>query len=254
MKSSSKSIAMVSVLFVVSAGGCALIGYDLSGYGAAATSSGGDAGKGGGRGTEGEGGVGGSGGSGGGPSHATSSASSGADCPNDCDDLDACTQDVCAGGGCTNLMLTESDDNACTMDTCDKETGPIHIQLPDCCPHSLCKAGVPLNSVCTPPHIAENCISAVCSARSTCCTKFWDKGCIELVSTYCTGHDSTNTVITCVECLHSYCEIGPPLEPTCDPCVYAISVDRPLCTTQAWTAECVELTHSRCGIPREDCR
>jgi hypothetical protein len=52
----------------------------------------------------------------------------------DCDDSNACTQDVCnADGSCSHPEIACNDQDACTLDTCVPATGCAYVnQCPDC--------------------------------------------------------------------------------------------------------------------------
>jgi hypothetical protein len=63
----------------------------------------------------------------------------------DCDDDNACTDDVCAGGTCSNSAVTcQPDGNACTSDACDAGLGCAYPALANgaaCSDGDACTAG-----------------------------------------------------------------------------------------------------------------
>jgi hypothetical protein len=280
MKSSSKSLALVSVMFVAFAGGCALLGYDLSGYGPATSTGSGGAGAGGGA-TSGEGGadvsvvvsVAGSGGAGASSvssstsssatsstASATSSTASGMTCPMGCNDNDPCTTDDCKSGMCSHMPTRVDDGNACTQDTCDKGTGmPSYMLIPNCCAHSACVEGNgPLDpAACSPVTGQVSCVAAVCEKQPACCKTRWDADCVALAHKVCVvSVGSSEQMISC-KCAHSYCMPGAALDSACDPCVNAICQNVPSCCTLMggmWDQTCINATTKFCGIPAGQCQ
>ena len=247
MKSSSKSLALVSVMLVAFAGGCEL---DLQGYVLDPDAGAEDAGKGGG---------GGAAGSGGGPSSASASSStSGASgCTNQCNDNDVCTKDLCVGGECQNVPLFMDDGDACTLDLCDSATGMFSHQLMEgCCTHSVCVAGDgPLDPVsCNPTRRSPSCVDTVCMARPECCEVRWDTACVTLAKDKCKVTTGSGVKPISCACKHSYCTTGEALDPACDPCVNEICAQLPECCTVLWDNKCVFLTPIVCAIPPGQCQ
>ncbi|MCZ6653136.1 MAG: hypothetical protein O7D91_08920 [Planctomycetota bacterium] len=58
--------------------------------------------------------------------------------PADCDDLSACTQDLCNGGLCSNSPIDCDDGNPCTEDSCDAASGCISGDPVDCNDGNAC--------------------------------------------------------------------------------------------------------------------
>ena len=57
--------------------------------------------------------------------------------PEDCDDGNACTDDICADGGCSNPTIGCSDGNPCTDDLCDPDMGCTHEAI-ECSKGQVC--------------------------------------------------------------------------------------------------------------------
>jgi len=123
------------------------------------------------------------------------------------------------------------------------------------CAHDLCETGDNLNSVCDP------CVADICDGipgtmgDPYCCAVEWDDNCVDQVLTIC-GDVTCNQV-----CSHSPCEIGDPLDFTCNSCTALVCFQDPNCCTDDgdpltddWDASCVQKVQN-CGIeciPGED--
>jgi hypothetical protein len=317
-------------------GGCALVGFNFSGYGAGAGGQGGSTAQtsagmtaqtsgggmtaqtsgggmtaqtsGGGMAQTSGPGTGGAGGAGGkpptstastGPLTATASASttSGAGgnantsstgsgvCVDlaDCNDNNPCTDDACNVGSCVHTIHSCDDANACTMDFCDTNTGcytknvqmiddgdpctteacdpmtglTTHTAVPNCCPHSVCSQGLPLNGAsCTFADESTNCVATICAQLPSCCATAWTVMCTLQAQTQC--HPANIGTITCA-CSHSYCKKGQGLAANCDSCVAAVCDTDPNCcntvNVAAWDDTCIALTHAECNVPlAPDCQ
>lgn len=57
--------------------------------------------------------------------------------PSDCDDGNACTQNLCVNEHCANPAINIDDLNPCTIDLCDAHTGPSHVPV-DVDDHNVC--------------------------------------------------------------------------------------------------------------------
>jgi hypothetical protein len=104
------------------------------------------------------------------------------------------------------------------------------------CAHDICIAGGPLNASCDP------CVADICQADSFCCEYDWDKFCIEKVATICGLTDCT------AACVHSLCEVGEPLDATCNRCATSVCEMDPVCCNSQWDANCVALVDTACGF------
>ena len=73
------------------------------------------------------GGAGGTGGSGGTVTGGTGGTGGGCTSNPQCNDNDACTNDVCSAGSCVHTKVDPNDNDACTIDLCDPTTGVSHV-------------------------------------------------------------------------------------------------------------------------------
>jgi hypothetical protein len=116
-----------------------------------------------------------------------------------CPDADLCNGDETCNGAGTCLSGTPpvvNDNNTCTADACDAETGVLHIPLPDgtvcngsgvctagtcsvTCAHDKCVTGDRLAADCDP------CVTSICSIDSFCCNVAWDSLCVSEVASIC---------------------------------------------------------------------
>jgi hypothetical protein len=165
----------------------------------------------------------------------------------DCDDGDLCTDESCVGGACVYASNVD-DGNVCTKDSCTPEVGPVHFLDGNCCPHSVCAPGVPLNKACIflGSQQEVDCAPKVCNLSPECCSKQWDASCVENAKSLCVSLASDK--ISCA-CGHSYCNVGSPLDLNCDPCVAAVCSYAPSCCTSAWDSNCITQAHQYCNIP-----
>ena len=127
---------------------------------------------------------------------------------------------------------------------------PAPAEAQPACAHDICEIGDNLNSVCDP------CVTDICDGipgtmgDPFCCAVEWDDNCVDQVLTIC-GDVSCNQV-----CSHSPCEIGDPLDSTCNTCTALVCFQDPNCCDPlgAWDATCVAKVQN-CGIecePGED--
>lgn len=114
-------------------------------------------------------------------------------------------------------------------------TAVAHAQV---CEHDMCLEGVALNSAC------DSCVAHICAADGYCCSDWWDNMCVEAVSTVC----GLNVCIAA--CAHSLCEVGEPLDATCNSCAWDVCAADPLCCNSQWDATCVGLVETACGHVR----
>jgi len=114
------------------------------------------------------------------------------------------------------------------------------------CSHDICEVGSGLNPNCDP------CVDTICNSPGGdpyCCQTEWDSFCVEKVLDVC--HDWQ----CAAACKHSVCEIGTPLDSTCNACVTQICFEDPTCCTDAWDDTCVQQVKKVCGAtcaPGED--
>ena len=86
------------------------------------------------------------------------------------------------------------------------------------CTHDKCAQGTPLKGSCD-PCVAQICAKAV---NASCCAS--------------------------ATCAHDICAVGTQLASGCDPCVASICATNPLCCSSAWSAACVGLVATKCGL------
>ncbi len=108
------------------------------------------------------------------------------------------------------------------------------------CAHSLCveSPDVPLDPKCDP------CVAEICRnpEHEHCCMYDWDFECVALVLETC-GDPMCEA-----GCLHSPCQPGDPLDPTCHPCVASICASDPSCCESAWSEVCAAQVEALCGL------
>jgi hypothetical protein len=107
------------------------------------------------------------------------------------------------------------------------------------CAHDLCEIGGSLNPVCDP------CADAICQGDPYCCTVAWVASCVDQVLTVC--QDPTCAAV----CSHSPCEIGEPLDATCNSCTAQVCHVDPACCTTSWDASCVNKVEQLCAAQCE---
>ncbi len=198
-------------------------------------------------------------------------------CPADCGTCPmSCGDGVCetaAGEDCDNCRAdcgpcpVLCGDGTCVMpETCD--TCPVDCGLcPPGCTHDVCEVGAPLEASC------DMCTAVVCGMDMFCCTGFWDPICVNEANIWCmagctptdcgdgvcdgaVGESCTTCPIDCGgcgTCTHPLCDAGPPLDPTCDPCVDAICASDPFCCSTDWDNICVNEVGTVCGVPCDLC-
>jgi hypothetical protein len=126
---------------------------------------------------------------------------------------------------------------------------PVPAEAQQACVHSLCEIGGKLNPTCDP------CVDAICGLPNDdpyCCTVEWDDACIDQVLPVCGDP-------TCAQvCAHSPCEIGGPLDSTCNECTALVCFQDPGCctddgdpSTDEWGAPCVARVEQECGVQCE---
>ena len=127
---------------------------------------------------------------------------------------------------------------------------PAPAEAQPACAHDLCEIGDNLSEVCDP------CVADICNGLPGnpgdpyCCAVEWDDDCVNQVLSVC-GDVSCEQI-----CSHSPCEIGDPLDSTCNSCTAGICFQNPNCCDPmgSWDASCVALVPA-CGIqcePGED--
>src|SRR5687767_4912636 len=79
---------------------------------------------------------------------------------------------------------------------------------PGACAHAPCEVGDALDATCDP------CVASVCAVDPFCCDASWDGICVEEVASVCGETCEPPPPV----CAHEPCEVGDPLDPTCDPC------------------------------------
>jgi hypothetical protein len=215
----------VPALLATSAG-CALVGYDLSGYGSGGTSST----------ATGAGGA-----ASAGTPGSTASQSTGT------------SESVGAGGRGGNPCSTSADckdPDPCTIDACDNTAHCTSTLDPTCCRHSVCTpGGLPLDGgACVFGQQAYNCVATVCGTNPACCSSGWSQECVEAAKLACLVGGLEP--ISC-SCTHSYCVTGEALNPSCDPCVRTVCSSISSCCSGSWTADCVTATHVFCHVQSE---
>lgn len=244
-----------ALALLATSAGCALVGYDLSGYQKADTTGAGGAAAG----TTSAGTPGstasqstgtsvsaGPGGTGGTSAEAgTTSASSG----------DGSTG---SGTGACKVDTDCDDNNLCTLNHCNTSTGQcVFTQEFGCCPHSVCKTGLPLSGtlcVFEDKTKAVDCVADVCGTKPACCSVGWTQDCVDLAKTSCLPIGTSNPPAFSCGCAHSYCVEGEVLDRFCDPCVHAIcsQVGYEFCCNPVggfWEVECVQAVTQFCHVP-----
>ena len=115
---------------------------------------------------------------------------------------------------------------------------PAPAEAQPACEHDLCEVGPALASNC------DDCVQSICRFDPYCCDSVqgeWDDFCIEKVLTQCKDW-------TCAAaCKHSLCEVGTPLDSTCNTCAAQICFEDPSCCTDSWDSGCVSLVGSVCN-------
>lgn len=118
------------------------------------------------------------------------------------------------------------------------------------CQHDICEIGGQLNPVCDP------CVDTICNdpvyGEESCCAADWDQSCIDLVLGLC--EDPTCAQI----CDHNPCDVGGPLDSTCNSCTALVCFLDPGCctddgdpSTDDWDASCVAKVTQECGYQCE---
>lgn len=161
-------------------------------------------------------------------------------------DASAWTGDVCEATG-----LVPSDSGECAVDVftplfnepcatgrdCQVNTRCEEPKTGATCTHKKCEPGVALDSGC------DECVARICDVDASCCTDAWTDDCIGLVASVC------DAVCDDYSCLHQPCETGPPLEPSCDPCIANVCATPGFegCCTDNWTFVCELAFRGECG-------
>jgi len=114
-----------------------------------------------------------------------------------------------------------------------------HPETDSSCSHSKCIPGDALDPGC------DECVERICDAEEDCCEDDWNEDCVAMVANVCDA--------TCDDysCLHSACDVGIPLEPSCDPCLAGVCATSGYedCCTDKWSFKCVLEFHNSCGAP-----
>ncbi|HWN69520.1 MAG TPA: hypothetical protein VNM90_17885, partial [Haliangium sp.] len=97
--------------------------------------------------------------------------------------------------------------------------------------------GAPLDPTC------DTCVADVCNIDSFCCEVEWDQLCVDLAVQTC-GLDCGGGG----DCEHELCDVGTPLDPTCDTCVADVCNIDSFCCEVEWDAICVDLAVQTCGL------
>jgi hypothetical protein len=136
----------------------------------------------------------------------------------DCDDLDCCTDGLCAGVGVCGGVEDCSDWQDNDFD------GLIDCEDQDCAEDPSCGVG-------------GFCGDGVIDAGEECDdgNNVDGDGC----SAACT--------LEIASCDHDVCTEGGPLDPSCDPCAAAVCAVDDFCCTSAWDAICVSEAEQLCG-------
>ncbi len=123
-------------------------------------------------------------------------------CPEGCDDGDACTTDKCdVSLGCQHTATTCDDSNACTLDTCASATGCVHepLDVTSCSDNDLCT-----DDACVP---AVGCVheplsATACDDANACtvdgCTPVLGCAHLALDASPCDDGDPCTGADTCV--------------------------------------------------------
>ena len=118
---------------------------------------------------------------------------------------------------------------------------PAPAEAQPACVHDICEIGANLNSVCDP------CVDDICAADPYCCAVEWDDNCVDEVLLIC------GDVSCAAACSHSPCEIGDPLDSTCNSCTALVCSQDPGCCiddgdplTDDWDASCVLKVEQEC--------
>jgi hypothetical protein len=170
-------------------------------------------------------------------------------CGLDCG-IAGCAHDLCEAGAALDPTCDPCVEAVCLNEPgcCDSDWGPSCVARAeqtcglDCapggtCEHELCEAGTPLDPACDP------CVANVCNADSFCCEVEWDAVCVDLGVQIC-GLDCGGGGT----CEHELCDVGTPLDPTCDACVADVCNADSFCCDVEWDAICVDLAVQICGL------
>ncbi len=117
------------------------------------------------------------------------------------------------------------------------------------CAHEKCAPGVALDAACDP------CVERICAVSPGCCqddenpaTADWSPACVALVKSEC---DATCADPGAAVCSHGLCDVGSPLESTCDTCTQTVcgTPGFEFCcdTAGAWDASCVTAAKRLCS-------
>ena len=123
-----------------------------------------------------------------------------------CDDGNACTTvDVCNNGSCIGTPIACSDNNPCTVDSCDPDTGCVFIDVSS---GTACDDG----NACTTGDVCNNgsCVAGspiVCSDNNPCTTDSCDPntGCVFIYVSSGTACDDGNACTTDDVCNNGSC-------------------------------------------------
>lgn len=119
----------------------------------------------------------------------------------DCDDGDACTVDLCTGGGCQHVPMNCDDQNSCTVDSC--ASGICQHASMDCDDGDACTVDSCQNGACVHPMRScndfdpcsvDSCVDGVCQhsgGRAECLSRR------EYNADGCNGWSFDSTTCTC---------------------------------------------------------
>lgn len=109
------------------------------------------------------------------------------------------------------------------------------------CDHSVCDTGAALGSNC------DSCAAAVCAQDPYCCNNQWDSICVGHVPTYCAAGTCGGGGGGSSTCVHSECNTGAALSPTCSSCAQAVCNADAYCCNNQWDSICVGKVDQYCG-------
>ncbi|MBW2693214.1 MAG: hypothetical protein JRE57_11365 [Deltaproteobacteria bacterium] len=115
---------------------------------------------------------------------------------------------------------------------------PAPAEAQPVCAHDICESGDALASNC------DSCVQDICRFDPYCCDGAqggWDDFCIEKVLTEC------GDWICAAACKHNLCEVGEPLDSTCNTCAAQVCFEDPICCTDTWDSTCIGLVGTVCN-------
>ena len=130
---------------------------------------------------------------------------------------------------------------------------PAPAEAQPACVHDVCEVGDNLNFNCV-RFPGDTCVDDICNGTPAtgagdpyCCDVEWDDNCVSHVLTICEDPICEQV------CSHSPCEIGDPLDSTCNACTALVCFLDPNCcdVAGAWDASCVNKVQNECVIQCE---